>query len=154
MRIASVPLLGLLALSLMFTSCSKKKDDPSTTELLTNKNWVITAETVDPPLPFNGTTISDLYAQLSACEKDNVVRFTSPNIYTEDEGATKCIASDPQTKTGTWVLSTDQKTITTTESGQTTSLSILSLTSSELKVKAATTLGAVTYNITATFAAR
>ncbi len=156
MRIVSAPLLGLLALSLTFAGCSKdKKDEPSTTERLTNKNWVLTAQTVDPPLPFGTTTVTDLYAQLDACEKDDILRFTAPNVYTDDEGATKCRASDPQTTTGTWVLSSDQKTITVTDDGEVTSLTILSLSSSELKVKLPLPGGGgVTYNITATFAAR
>ena len=155
MRATSLPLLGLLALSLVFTGCKKdKKEDPSPTALLTNKNWVLTAETVDPPLPFGGTTITDVYAQLSACSKDDISKFTTPNVYTVDQGATKCNASDPQTVTGTWVLSSDQKTVTTTDASGTISFTILSLTSSELKVKGAEIQGGVTYNVTATYTAR
>ena len=152
-------ILYLLIASAGIASTSCKKDTvaatpaPTKTELLTNKNWVLTAETVSPGINVGGgTVITDLYGQMQACSKDDFIRFETPNVYKEDEGATKCSSSSPQTTTGTWVFNADQTIITTTSQGSTPqSLNIVELTGTSLKVTATEALNGVNYTITATF---
>ncbi len=136
-------LLGsVLALSLTFTACKKDKEDPkpapTKTELLTNKNWRLTATTVDPAYPANGTLYTNLFTLFMDCYKDNLTRFESPNLFKYDEGATKCSASATQTLTGTWTFNLDQTKVTTTytANGATsnTTYDILELTDGTLKV--------------------
>ena len=105
----------LLPLMVVLAMASCKKDDPSTTQLLTDPDgWILVAMTVDPPIvdPITGTSITDFYAQMDACDKDDITIFQDNGTYITDEGATKCDPNDPQTQTGTWVLSADEKTIT------------------------------------------
>ena len=107
-----------LALGLTFAGC--KKDSPSATpaptktELLTNRNWVVTAATVSPglPNPNGGSPITDLYAQFSACEKDDFIRFEAASVFKEDEGATKCSSGSSQTRIGTWAFGSNDAVIT------------------------------------------
>ena len=79
----------IFALSVFtFSSCKKKEDEPvieptppppTKTELLTGKNWRLTAFTCDPPYDFfgTGTPISNVYAQYSPCDKDDILLFIS-----------------------------------------------------------------------------
>ena len=105
----------LLPLMVVLAMASCKKDDPTTTELLIDADgWILVSMTVDPPIvdPITGTSITDFYAQMDACDKDDITIFQDNGTYIIDEGATKCDPNDPQTETGTWVLSADEKTIT------------------------------------------
>lgn len=96
-------LILLLAAATVITSCSKDDDDnksggsggttASNTSKLCNKNWKMTS------LKLNGfETISSL----DTCDLDDFIRFNTDNTYIEDEGATKCDPTDPQTLTGNW----------------------------------------------------
>ena len=129
---------ALLCVS-VFTGCGDD-DNPAgsggdPTAALTGKNWKMTAFTVDPGFNVGGVTITDFFAQMDACAKDDIQNFKANGTFTVDEGASKCDPADPQTRTGTWVLSTDQKTITTTESGQAPeSFTLESVSASQLKV--------------------
>ena len=144
----AVVVLGLLTLG-----CSKKKDDaaPSKTDLLTGKNWIISAETVSPGISSGGTIITDLYGQFQSCQKDDFVRFETPNVLKDDEGAVKCVSTDPQTTTGTWVFNADQSIITITEGATIQSLNIIELTDSSLKVTVSQTSNNVAYTFTVTY---
>lgn len=114
MRMNLMKTLSLtLLLAVAVASC--KKDKASTIELLTNaRGWILVGYTVSPAFvdPITGTSISDWYAQLETCEKDNLVFFQGDNVFITDEGATKCDPDDPQTDPGTWLLSADEKTVT------------------------------------------
>lgn len=123
----------LLPLMVVLAMASCKKDDPTTTELLIDSDgWILVSMTVDPPIvdPITGTSITDFYAQMDACDKDDITIFQDNGTYITDEGATKCDPNDPQTETGTWVLSADEKTITI--DGE--SWTIESLTKSSMRV--------------------
>ena len=74
---------------LLFTACNK--DNPahvkSTLELLQNKNWKLTGLTVTPGSLGMGT--EDVYnTWMDACDKDNLFRFNTNNIFLLDEGPT------------------------------------------------------------------
>jgi len=107
---------GLISLFtlLFFGSCSKNETTPTktTSELLTAGFWVVTAMTIDPGVNINGTVITNFYAQLPDCTKDDLMRFESNGKITDDEGPTKCDPNDPQTTNdGTWILSADNKSV-------------------------------------------
>lgn len=102
-------LFVLLAGVVCLDAC-KKKEDPAPVprkELLAStsgKKWKITSATAGG---------FDAFASREACERDNLYIFYSDNKLTVDEGATKCNSGDNQTAaTGTWSLSTDEKTLT------------------------------------------
>lgn len=138
-------------LGLTVLGCKKTAETPtpSKTDLLTNKNWIATAVTISPALPVGGTLITDYYSQIPSCSKDDFIRFETPSIYKEDEGAVKCTAADPQTIIGTWTFNGDQSVITTsTPTGGTQSYNVLELTDSSLKYSVAVPSGGVTYTLT------
>ena len=126
---------------------------PTKTELLTNKNWVLSAQTVSPGYNAGGgTIITDLYGQKQACEKDDFIRFETPNVLKFDEGATKCSSSSPQTTTGTWVFNADQTIITVTpQGGMPQSANLLELTDTSLKATSSAVINNTTYTITSTY---
>lgn len=142
----------LLPLMVVLAMASCKKDDPTTTELLTNsKGWILVSLTTDPAIvdPITGTNITDLYAQQDACDKDDITIFQDNGTYIADEGATKCDPSDPQTDTGTWVLSTDEKTITV--DGESWTIESISKSSLRITFPFADPYTGITYTWTATF---
>ncbi len=99
----------------LLVSCSKD-NDISNAELIVN-DWRITARTVDPPIAFGGTMVSDLYAQAESCYKDDIISFKSDGKYTVEEGLTKCDDSDPQvSEVGTWQLNSDETILVLTDS--------------------------------------
>lgn len=120
--------LGLFSLTalLIFGSCSKDNNDDNppektTTELLTAGFWKITSMTIDPGVIFESTFITDVYAQMEDCERDDLMRFDSDGKITDDEGPTKCDPNDPQTTNdGTWVLSADGESVSISYPGDDT----------------------------------
>ncbi|HOY95544.1 MAG TPA: lipocalin family protein [Catalimonadaceae bacterium] len=111
--------------------------------MLTNKNWVMTALTVDPEYPVYG---SNLYNQFKACEKDNITKLSADGKATFDEGDTKCLASAPQTTTGSWSFNTTETILSITDSKSATqSYTIKSLTSSKMVATYVEELGGINY---------
>lgn len=146
-------------MALATLGCSKKTEDtptptpaPTRTQLLTNKNWIESAATVNPGINYNGTVITDLHAQRDACLLDNFVRFETPNTYKADQGAIKCNPSDPQTTTGTWVFNGDETILTVTPQGGTASsaesINVTELTDTSLKFTETTTSGGINHTYT------
>lgn len=114
----------LIAAGSLLSNCKKDKKTetstptpapapaPTNTEKLTGKNFKMTALTVSPGFNIGGTIITDFYAQMLACVKDNTYRFNTDKTITYDEGPTKCDPTAPQTTSGTWMWSTDEKVLT------------------------------------------
>lgn len=152
--------MSLMVLGMAISGCSDKKDDPAPTptpapeptktELLTGKNWKMTAFTSNPAINWDGsgTMVTDVYAQMSSCDKDDISVFNVNNTYTDDEGATKCDPADPQTTSGTWVFNPTQ-TILTLDG--TDSYNIEALSSSSLKLNQVYNDGTTNYTFTFTF---
>jgi hypothetical protein len=136
---------ALLAVVIFLMPSCKK--DPTKTELITTGTWRITASTVT-----FGTTTTDAYASFLACDKDNVTTFVAGGVIKEDEGATKCSASDPQTNTGTWAFTDNETKLSIIASGATAAYSIVTLDANTLKISQSTTSSGVTYSSTITFA--
>jgi hypothetical protein len=144
----------LLIVSLFLATFSCKKDDPpSKKDLLTGKNWILTAETVSPAVNFNGVLITDLYAQLDDCTKDDISKFNANGTYTIEEGATKCNANDPQVfDSGTWVFNSDETILVlTSPANGTINAEIKELTSSKCVISQETTIDNISYTITDTY---
>jgi hypothetical protein len=127
---------SLLTLAIVFSislvAC--KKDDNSSatpsltkTQLLTQHGWKQTAFTL------NGI---DFFSSVQPCEKDNVITFYTNFNYLEDEGATKCSPSDPQTvSTGTWAFGNNEnKLITEPGTADEQDANILQLDATTLKL--------------------
>lgn len=91
---------------------SSCKEDPTTTELLTDGGWNIRTLTINPSITINGVVITDYYNQLYDYDKDNILTFNSNGTYTSDEGALKEHPNDLQTKQGNWLLSESEDKLT------------------------------------------
>ncbi len=137
--------LMIVLFGLSLFSC--KKAEKSAKENIIGK-WMVTARIVSPAM--NG--ITDVFSSSDACGKDDLTIFNSDGTVTNDEGAVKCNAFNPQTSSGgTWVLSADEKTVTITQTGQSMVGTIVTLTSTSLVVKTTLVESGVTYTYTITF---
>jgi hypothetical protein len=93
-------LYTVLALALLLAACKKEK---SKEELLVG-DWKRKTMTIDPPQEVNGAIITNLYAQMEDCEKDNLYSFYDNATYKADEGFSKCDSADQQSFSGSWQL--------------------------------------------------
>lgn len=136
----------VIVILISFSSCKKDSDTPvedttTPTELLTAGNWLTTAITINPGVDIgNGVILTDLFSQLDACEKDDLLIFNTNGTVTADEGAVKCDANDPQSvNDGTWTISSDYQTLTLTPPAENSEdpvliASILTLTDNQLVI--------------------
>ena len=118
------------------------------TELLTAKKWKITAYTVSPAIDLNGngTMVSNIYAQMPACEKDDLYIFNVNSSVTADEGGSKCDPNNPQSKLdGTWTFNSTETIITWDED-----YNIETLNSTTLKVNNVEARNGINYTFTQT----
>jgi hypothetical protein len=144
---------SLLVLILPF-SC-KDDDSPSKKELLTSHCWVMTAATVDPSVIYQGAVITDVYAVLPLCNRDNVACILeNGNIYV-DEGASKCNPDDPQTNnSGKWWFNSDETVILTVLDGSSDTIpsNLLALSKDRLQVRQMLAVFGELRNVTYTYA--
>jgi hypothetical protein len=106
--------LGLAALS----ACKKESEDtpsPSRTELLTAKNWRLTAYTSTATVTgsSSSSTTRDMYALIPACLKDDFFKFNTDKTFVSDEGPIACGAPSPKL-TYNWDFNNDQTKIVIT----------------------------------------
>ena len=145
------------ALAALTVSCKKDSETPAKTktDLLTGKDWIITAATVSPgfPNPNGGAPITDFYAQLDACDKDDFVRFDKPNTFKSDEGANRCTGA-PQTQTGTWSFNSNETILSSVVGTDANNYNVLELAESNMKLGLTEDLfgNGVNYTLTFTFA--
>ena len=115
---------SVLALSLSFSSCSKKSSDPAPTltplQILQSHPWKLSS-----------TKMMGVES-IEECEKDDVTTFKTDLTYSEDAGSVKCDPSDSQTETGAYALSSDGKTLTLDGD----ELTVVTLTDSKLEISA------------------
>jgi hypothetical protein len=146
------------SVALMVTSCKKDEEAtattptttpaPTKTELLTGKNWKVTAATVDPAIDWNGngTLVTDVYSQLEPCDQDDLTKFNTNFTVTEDEGAIKCDPAAPQTtNNATWAWNTNETILTIDDDGTgpliADSFNVLELTATTFRAKQTLTGG-------------
>ena len=110
-------ILVSILLATSFFAISGCKKTKTKTELLTDGSWKVTAQSINPGVDLNGdgTLDTDLYAQfVEDCTKDNFSTFKSDGSFVDDEGATKCDPTDPQTTNGTWAFQNSESKISIT----------------------------------------
>lgn len=98
---------GVAALS----ACHKDADNgpaaPSRTDLLTAKNWRVTAQTITTKA--NGSvTVTDDYPKTLPCERDNFIKFNPDKTASNDAGSVKCYSGEPQSDTFSWAFDKDE----------------------------------------------
>lgn len=106
MKANKLILLGLVSVATIFGGCSKKEDAPAENKpdynaLLTGKNWMMTTWIVT----VQGQAPLDRYANMQACEKDDLTEFKTDKTVWSKPGDTKCDPSEAdQELMGTWSL--------------------------------------------------
>ena len=97
---------GIVTAALLFLlmNCKKSDSTPATTsaktDLLTKQDWVTTKF---QHKAVSASTWTDDFGSFKTCQKDDRVVFRVNNTVENNEGPTKCTASDPQIKgTGSW----------------------------------------------------
>ena len=115
----------LLLLAGALTACKKEEatPPPSKTDLLTAKNWRLTAYTTTA-ISTSGNTTTDMYAAEPPCSRDNFMTFKQDKTLVFDEGPTKCNPAVQQTTSIPWAWQDDETTLaytisTTSGTGQT-----------------------------------
>jgi hypothetical protein len=146
-----VVMLGAVAL-FSTTSCNKDDDaTPDKVKILTGGQWQLTAMTADPAIDWFGTPVTNVYAQLPACIKDDLTIFKTDGKVNFDEGPSKCQPNDPQTTTGTWTFNTTQTVLSVTQDGETESWDVSELKDKTFKADYKIVEEGVTYTISVTF---
>lgn len=156
--------LAALSLGLLLAGCGSSGNSNPTpsvsprTQLLAGTKWRITA--IIAASSFAGQTITrDAYASVGSCKRDDYLKFETNLTLTQDEGATRCSTSSPQSKQGTWSFNTAETEITTVDPsiavgslGRTVVAEVLQLTSTALQVRTTNTQtqGGITVISTAT----
>lgn len=127
--------ISSILILVVFLSC-KGDDEPvnQKEKMLTGKNWRLIAAESDPPILAAGQNISDVYAVMPACAKDDLTKFDSDGSVVFDEGPSKCESTDPQTETSDWSFNSDKTSITVEIDSKTVSYEILEISDSRLKV--------------------
>ncbi len=109
-------LLSLFALAIVIMAC-KKEDSVTKTpgEYLKAHTWATISMTINPANDWyqTGNKITDLYAALDECEKDNRLEFDADSTYETLTEAIKCqVGEADKIKNGSYSISKDQKYIT------------------------------------------
>ena len=120
---------------LIVVSC--KKDDPTPVASTITGKWKMTA------YRHNGADVFG--TAVRPCITDNIITFTSTQLIL-DEGSTKCVASDPQTITGTYSLNAGNTQLTTTIDSSSSVDDILTLDASTLKLRQPSNSDTITYS--------
>lgn len=153
-------ILSACALSLLFaTSCKKDNDsnpsngggNSSRKTTLTSGKWKMIASTTTYSVA--GQTFNvDLYAMLQSCTTDNLFFFNSDGTATQDEGATKCNASAPQTSAaGNWSLGDNDTKLIGSFSGTNITADILELSNTSMKLRYVTNYTGIPATTTTTY---
>ncbi len=146
-----VVMLGAVAL---FSTTSCKKDDdatPDKVKILTGGQWQLSALASDPAIDWFGTPVTNVYAQLPACIKDDVTIFKTDGKVNFDEGPSKCSPNDPQTTTGTWTFNPAQTVLSVTRDGDTESWNVSELKGTTFKAVYTIVEEGITYTLSVTF---
>lgn len=96
----------LLLLLLLGSAAACKKDTvaapASKTDMLTARNWRLTALTVFSISSTGFGNTTDYYATNPACVRDDFMRFKTDRTVIFDQGPIQCNAGTPQTETRGW----------------------------------------------------
>ena len=80
--------------------------------MLTNGKWRLTAQTASPAVDWDGDgdTETNLYLIMDACIKDDYAIFRKDGTVEENEGASKCDATGPQSEILNWSFKNNDNT--------------------------------------------
>ena len=83
------------------------------TEMLTGKDWKLTAATVNPAYDYFGQQrrINDIYASLAPCVKDDIFRYETPNVFIISDGQMPC-GGIVTAGTFKWAFNNDETSLT------------------------------------------
>jgi len=117
------------------------------TELLTSKTWKMSARTNDKPIKFCSTCTAstDLYVQMTACEKDDTIRFFT-NSTSKRYAVTKC-TGDQAIVTDLWGFADGEKIL----SWESQDYTIKELTESKMVLNHKFTKGSENYDVVVTY---
>jgi len=106
-KIKLAPFWLCIVSSALFFSCNKEKEGTTTktnTEFLTTGTWKYTACIISPAYDYygDGNSVTDIFAILKPCEKDDYEVYKTDGIWEYNEGPTKCDASFPQVFSDPW----------------------------------------------------
>jgi outer membrane receptor for ferric coprogen and ferric-rhodotorulic acid len=152
MKLKTLTLLTLCA-SMALTSCKKDKDDDKKEETPASVEgtWKMTAQTETTTFGGQSST-ENTYADMDACEKDDLTRFNADKTVTSLPGATKCDPSEPASEPyGTWALLNDNTKLRLIDGGDTTDAVVSTLNTTTLALKMTESYMGITYTINSTF---
>ncbi|NCA86640.1 MAG: hypothetical protein EOM83_13910 [Clostridia bacterium] len=128
-------LLLLMGGMVTISSCNKDDDDsPSKTKTISGKKFYVKSMNVNPGVTTPIGIITDLYSFMPDCVKDDFMTFNENGTVVDDEGATKCEPTDPQTESGTWEFMTDETQLRMTYDDVAQVFDIEALTDTSLKL--------------------
>lgn len=109
-------IIFLTIINIISLSSCKKDEDLTQTQLLCRASWILSASVINPAYFFEDVgAITDYYAVLPTCIRDDLWIFKENESYSLEEGATRCDPSDPKIfDHGTWASSLDFTTIVLT----------------------------------------
>ncbi len=92
----------------LFTNACKKDENKepqkSKTEFLCSGQWYLKVFNINPGVKIGNSTVTDFYATLPPCEKDDFQKFSPNGTAFTDEGPTKCDPSNPQIDEFIWAF--------------------------------------------------
>jgi hypothetical protein len=121
-----VRLLTALSLgTMLFASCEKQAEETPSPKAATQSvtasatlagDWqLVSYKGIVPAANPENSRVTNVFAMLKACKKDDKLHFTAEGELTVLPGATQCDnESEAAAKPGTWALSSDEKTLTLT----------------------------------------
>jgi hypothetical protein len=129
-------ILFLTIINIIGLSSCKKDEELSNTELLCRAPWILSASTIDPPYFFEGVgSITDYFAVLAPCRKDDLWNFSDNGKYTYEDAAIKCNALDPSILDyGDWSFNSAETVIIVDNGYYMIEYDVLELTKQTLKV--------------------
>ena len=135
----SILILSTLVLALFVSSCEDDDADntppaKTKTELITEKDWVLTSTKMEPGIEYSGFTFTDASMFIESCIKDNLYSFKPDSTISMDEGATKCDSTAEQTveNAGTWHFNEDQTQIIFTDNDYLEGMTLKTLTATDM----------------------
>lgn len=99
--------IHFVVLGILLSACEKDNPTPvkDNFEILTSHKWTMTSWKSDPA--YMG--MSDLYADLAPCQKDDIQSYQKNGVVMVDHGSLKCFSGDGQIDTSTkWNLNGKQ----------------------------------------------
>lgn len=139
-----LPIVLSSGLLLLTTFCTKKDTiapKPATqNKLLTATKWQLTSYTrrmkVSTVAEFSPDQVAEeLYDKFYDWNKDDSWQFVSNQVFVVDEGGSKFSLSTPQSRSGSWVLTPDSKTLSVTIDRNLHTYEVLALDASILKLR-------------------